>query len=101
MVPFSVRDRPLDYGSPKLERYNGVSSIEIQGQAAQGKSTGRRWRDGKLAKKLPDRYRLFVDRPVVPGNPVRFAGADPVAISILVVFLCLAALYESWSIRSR
>ncbi|WP_186144675.1 efflux RND transporter permease subunit, partial [Burkholderia gladioli] len=56
MVPFSAFSTGhWSYGSPKLERYNGVSSIEIQGQAAEGKSTGQAMAAMEaLASKLPE-----------------------------------------------
>ena len=87
------------YGSPRLERYNGLSSMNIQGAPAPGKSSGQAM-DAmeKLAAKLP------------PGIGFEWTGLSAqeresgnqapalYAISILVVFLLLAALYESWSI---
>jgi multidrug efflux pump len=100
MVPFDAfaRTRWL-FGSPKLERYNGVSSMEIQGQAAAGKSSGEAMSEiQKLAAKLPNGIGYewtglsFQER--LAGSQAPFLYA----ISILVVFLSLAALYESWSI---
>ncbi|HTH97996.1 MAG TPA: efflux RND transporter permease subunit [Stellaceae bacterium] len=100
MVPFSsFTTTKWTYGSPKLERYNGVSSIEIQGQPAPGKSTGDTINAMvQLSKKLP------------PGFGYEWTGMSyqellsgaqaPLlyTISIIVVFLALAALYESWTI---
>ncbi|MDE1179841.1 efflux RND transporter permease subunit [Paraburkholderia sp.] len=100
MVPFSaVASTEWTYGSPKLERYNGISAIEIQGQAAAGKSTGQAM-DAmqKLVAKLPKGIGYewtglsFQERQSGSQAPILYG------ISILVVFLCLAALYESWSI---
>jgi len=98
MVPFtSFASGAWSYGSPKLERYNGVSSVEIQGQAALGQSTGQAMAAmQRLAQKLP------------PGVGYEWTGVSlqqqqsgsqaPIlyGLSILVVFLSLAALYESW-----
>ena len=100
MVPFSAfASGHWAYGSPKLERYNGISSIEIQGQAAPGKATGQAMTAmEKIAAKLPDGIGYewtglsFQERQSGSQAPILYA------ISILVVFLCLAALYESWSI---
>jgi hydrophobe/amphiphile efflux-1 (HAE1) family protein len=87
------------YGSPRLERYNGLSSMNIQGSPAPGKSSGQALAAmEKIAAQLP------------PGVGFEWTGLSAqeresgnqapalYAISILVVFLLLAALYESWSI---
>ena len=100
MVPFSaVASTEWTYGSPKLERYNGISAVELQGAAGSGKSTGQAMDEmQKLAAKLPagigyDWTGLsFQERQSGSQAPILYG------ISILVVFLCLAALYESWSI---
>ncbi|CAG9191143.1 multidrug efflux pump RND permease AcrB [Paraburkholderia sabiae] len=100
MMPLtSVASGHWIYGSPKLERYNGISSLEIQGQAAQGKSTGQAMSAMEaLAAKLPQGIGYewtglsFQERQSGSQAPILYG------ISILVVFLCLAALYESWSI---
>ena len=100
MVPFtSFATGHWDWGSPKLERYNGVSSSEIQGQAAPGQSTG---------QAMAEMERLMKDLPAGIGHEwtgvslqEQLSGSSaPIlyALSILVVFLCLAALYESWTI---
>ncbi|MBE2203136.1 MAG: efflux RND transporter permease subunit [Chthoniobacterales bacterium] len=100
MVPFSAFAHGYwSYGSPRLERYNGRPSMQIQGNAAHGKSTGDAMQAMEaLAAKLP------------PGigfewtglsYEERAAGAQSgflYLVSMVVVFLCLAALYESWSI---
>ncbi len=100
MVPFSAfTTGRWIYGSPRLERYNGVSSININGQGAPGVSSG----DAMLAaeeiiKQLPPGVGYqwtgmsFQERQSGNQAPALYA------ISILVVFLCLAALYESWSV---
>ncbi|MBR8129269.1 efflux RND transporter permease BpeB [Burkholderia ambifaria] len=100
MVPFGAfASGHWTYGSPKLERYNGVSAMEIQGQAAPGKSTGQAMTAMEgLAKKLP--VGIGYSWTGLSFQEIQSGSQAPVlyAISILVVFLCLAALYESWSI---
>ena len=100
MVPFSAFSvGSWIYGSPKLERYNGNSSVEILGQPAPGQSTGAALATmERLAKQLPKG--IGYDWTGLSYEEVR-AGAESgslYAISLVVVFLCLAALYESWSI---
>ena len=100
MVPFSAfATGHWTYGSPKLERYNGISAMEIQGQAAPGKSTGQAMAAMEaLAKKLPEG--VGYSWTGLSYQEIQSGSQAPIlyAISILVVFLCLAALYESWSI---
>jgi hydrophobe/amphiphile efflux-1 (HAE1) family protein len=100
MVPFSAfSDAKWGFGSPKLERFNGVPSIEILGAPAAGVSTGIAL-DAmqEYMKQLPPGFELawsglsFEERLSGSQAPALYA------ISLLVVFLCLAALYESWSI---
>ena len=100
MVPFSAFvTSHWVYGSPRLERYNGLPSMEILGEAAPGKSTAEAMAlMEQLATKLPTGIGFdwtgmsYQER--LSGNqaPALYA------ISLIVVFLCLAALYESWSI---
>ncbi|MBF7980043.1 MULTISPECIES: multidrug efflux RND transporter permease subunit AcrB [Rahnella] len=100
MVPFSAfSSAKWEYGSPRLERYNGLPSMEILGQPAPGKSSGDAMAMMEsLASKLPNGIGFdwtglsYQER--LSGNqaPALYA------ISLIVVFLCLAALYESWSI---
>lgn len=87
------------YGSPRLDRYNGVSGVEIQGGPARGYSSGDAMIEvGKIAAKLPAgiglQYTGLSYEERLSGNQ----APSLYAISIIVVFLCLAALYESWSI---
>ncbi len=100
MVPFSsFMSTKWEYGSPRLERYNGYSSLQIVGEAASGESTGTAM-DAmeKLVKQLPDGLGLewtgmsYQERLSGSQAPALYA------LSLLIVFLCLAALYESWSI---
>ncbi len=104
MVPFSAfASGEWTYGSPRLERYNGIASANIQGTPAPGVSSG----DAMLAMeeiigKLPS---MGLD-----GFDYEWTGlsleerdsgnqtAPLLVLSMLIVFLCLAALYESWSI---
>jgi hydrophobe/amphiphile efflux-1 (HAE1) family protein len=100
MVPFSAISKGTWItGSPKLERYDGISSIEILGQPAAGLSTGAALtKMEELAAKLP--VGIAYDWTGLSYEEKR-AGAQSgslYAISLVVVFLCLAALYESWSI---
>jgi multidrug efflux pump len=100
MVPFtSFASGSWSYGSPKLERYNGVSSVEIQGQAAARKSTGQAMTEmQKLMQKLP--AGIGYEWTGVSLQEQQSGSQAPLlyALSILVVFLSLAALYESWTV---
>jgi multidrug efflux pump len=86
-------------GSPKLDRYNGLPSMKIAGGAAPGRSTGEAMAAmEEVAKKLPPGIGFewsgtsFEERQSGTQAPLLFA------VSLVVVFLCLAALYESWSV---
>lgn len=100
MVPFSAFSTAhWEYGSPRLERYNGLPSMEILGQAAPGKSTGEAMAMmEELAGKLPTG--IGYDWTGMSYQERLSGNQAPAlyAISLIVVFLCLAALYESWSI---
>ena len=88
------------YGPTRLERYNGLPPMEIQGSPAPGESTGDgHGADGGAGQAAAARHRLRMDR-AFPTRRRRRAGAAGTlyALSLLVVFLCLAALYESWSV---
>ena len=100
MVPFSAfATSHWDYGSPRLERYNGVPAVNIQGQAAPGYSTGDAMQAmEEMLGKLP--AGLSIEWTGMSYQE-RMAGSQApalYALSLLVVFLCLAALYESWSV---
>ncbi|WP_313412134.1 efflux RND transporter permease subunit, partial [Rhodospirillum rubrum] len=100
MVPFSAfTDVHWIYGSPRLERYNGQSSRKIAGQPAPGMSTGAAMAEMEaMAAKLPPGFGYewtglsYEERLSGSQAPALYA------LSIIVVFLCLAALYESWAI---
>lgn len=100
MVPFSAfSSAKWQFGSPRLERYNGQPSMQIQGQAAPGRSTGEAMNMmEELAAQLPAGIGYdwtgmsYQER--LSGNQ----ASSLYVISLIVVFLALAALYESWSI---
>ena len=100
MIPFSAfSSAHWAYGSPKLERFNGNSSLEFLGAPAPGKSSGDALKAMEsLVSKLPKGIGYdwtglsFEERLSGSQAPALYA------ISITIVFLCLAALYESWSI---
>ncbi|WJN60259.1 efflux RND transporter permease subunit [Pseudomonas sp. SO81] len=100
MVPFSAfASGEWIYGAPKLSRYNGVPAIEILGEPAPGHSSG---------EAMAAVEQIIAQLPAGIGYSwtglsyeERLSGAQApalYALSLLVVFLCLAALYESWSI---
>jgi HAE1 family hydrophobic/amphiphilic exporter-1/multidrug efflux pump len=100
MVPFSsFVTGKWEYGSPRLERYNGRSSMEILGAPAPGVSSGVAMAAiEEMAKKLPEGIGL---EWTGLSYEERMAGAQTTllyGVSLLIVFLCLAALYESWTI---
>ncbi|MBV8034055.1 efflux RND transporter permease subunit, partial [Roseateles sp.] len=100
MVPFSAFGTAhWEKGSPRLERYNGLPAVEVLGQPAPGKSSGAAMKAVEgIAAQLPPGVGLswtglsYQERLTGDQAPMLYA------ISLLVVFLCLAALYESWSI---
>lgn len=104
MVPFSgFAKGEWTYGSPRLERYNGVSSVNIQGTPAPGVSSG----DAMLAMeeivaKLPSMGLSGFDYEwtglSLEERDSGSQSAPLLLLSLLIVFLCLAALYESWSV---
>lgn len=100
MVPFSAfASGRWIYGSPRLERYNGFSSTQLMGQAAPGLSSGDAMQAmAELSAKLPEGFGFewsgISRQEKESGDQAPFLYA----LSILVVFLCLAALYESWSV---
>ncbi|WP_312480564.1 multidrug efflux RND transporter permease AcrD [Kosakonia cowanii] len=100
MVPFSAfATSHWQTGSPRLERYNGYAAVEIVGEAAPGVSTGTAMDVmEKLVRQLPTGFGL---EWTAMSYQERLSGAQApalYAVSLLVVFLCLAALYESWSV---
>jgi multidrug efflux pump len=100
MVPFSAfATGRWTFGSPRLERYNGTSALEVQGDAAKGASSGAAMAEiGRIVKALPGgfghEWAGLARQELLSGNQ----AAMLYALSVLIVFLCLAALYESWTI---
>ncbi|MEF1244011.1 efflux RND transporter permease subunit, partial [Vibrio campbellii] len=100
MVPFSAfATGEWTYGSPLLQRFNGLPAMNIQGGAAPGVSTGEAMAEIEaMVEKLPPGFTVnwngisYEER--LSGNQAPMLYA----LSILVVFLVLAALYESWSV---
>jgi HAE1 family hydrophobic/amphiphilic exporter-1 len=100
MVPFaSLASAHWTTGSPRLERFNGFPSMNIQGEPAQGKSSGEAMKAmEEIAMKLPQGIGFewtglsYQEKMSSAQAPLLYA------FSILVIFLCVAALYESWPI---
>ncbi|WP_313606211.1 efflux RND transporter permease subunit [Rhizobium sp.] len=100
MVPFSSFSK-LDWvtGTPQLARYNGTSAMSLEGSTKPGVSTGEAMNElERLVTELPGGYTVawqgisYQERLSGSQAPMLYA------LSVLIVFLCLAALYESWSI---
>lgn len=100
MVSFSsFASGKWTYGSPKLERYNGLPAVELLGEPAPGYSSGDAMKAvEEIAAKLPPGLNVawtglsFEERLSGSQAPALYA------LSLIIVFLCLAGLYESWSI---
>ncbi|MCS5707608.1 efflux RND transporter permease subunit [Candidatus Berkiella cookevillensis] len=100
MVPFNAfSTAEWTYGSPKLERFNGIASVNIQGATAPGVSTGQAMEEmQKIVSNVPGGFAIewsglsYEERLTGAQAPALYA------LSIIVVFLSLAALYESWTI---
>ncbi len=100
MVPFTAfSEARWIHGPTKLERYNGVSSVQILGQAAPGLSTGDAMQAmAEHAAKLPKGIGFEWSGMSLQEKKSGSQAPMLYALSILIVFLCLAALYESWSV---
>jgi HAE1 family hydrophobic/amphiphilic exporter-1 len=102
MVPFSAfASARWSLGSPKLERFNAFPSMNIQGQPAPGHSTGEAMAImEQLVSKLPQGISFdwsglsYQEKMATKQGPILYA------FSVFVIFLCVAALYESWTIPS-
>ena len=100
MVPLSSLTKvEWAYGSPQLQRYDGIPAVNIVGSAAPGYSSGDAMMEmEKMAEKLPRGIgyswsgQSLEER--ISGNQAPLLYG----VSILIIFLCLAALYESWSV---
>ncbi|HVP78363.1 MAG TPA: efflux RND transporter permease subunit [Thermodesulfobacteriota bacterium] len=87
------------YGSPKLERFNSFPSINIWGEAASGRSSGDAMRAmEEFASKLPREIGYDWTGLSYQEREAGAQAAPLYAFSILIIFLCVAALYESWTI---
>ena len=100
MVPFAAfAQTHWTYGSPRLERYNGVAAVNIQGQGAPGVSSGQAMDEiENLAKKLPQGFGIEWTTTSYQERQAGNQTAGLYLLSLVIVFLALAALYESWSI---
>ncbi|MFH8135564.1 efflux RND transporter permease subunit [Pantoea osteomyelitidis] len=100
MVPFSAfASGEWVTGSPRYERFNGISAEEIMGSPASGYSSGEAMQAvNEVAAKLPKGFRVQWHGISYEEQASGSQTTQLYAISVLVVFLCLAALYESWSI---
>jgi len=100
MVPFSAfASWHWEYGSPQLERYNGVPAMQMNGEAAPGVSSGEAMAEvERIVSGLGEGIGLewtglsYQERLAGAQTPLLYT------LSLLIVFLCLAALYESWII---
>jgi multidrug efflux pump len=95
----SLANSHWEYGSPRLERYNGAAAIEVNGEASSGVSSGDAMKEiENLVARLPAGFSVeftgqsYEERAAGAQTPLLYG------LSLIVVFLCLAALYESWSI---
>jgi multidrug efflux pump len=89
----------LGYGAQHRQRFNGQSAYEIQGQAANGVSSGDAMAEMiRLQQQIAPQMSYAWSGLSYQQNQA--SGQAPLlyALSVLVVFLCLAALYESWSV---
>ncbi|MCK9201404.1 MAG: efflux RND transporter permease subunit [Gallionella sp.] len=100
MVPLSeLATAKWIAGSPKLDRYNGLPAMKIAGGPAPGRSTGEAMTAmQEIADKLPPGFGF--EWSGTAREEIQSGAQAPMlfAVSLIVVFLCLAALYESWSI---
>jgi HAE1 family hydrophobic/amphiphilic exporter-1 len=100
MVPFSsFASGHWTSGSPKLERFNGFPSLNILGEAAPGRSSGEAMQAMEgFVRKLPPGIGFDWTGLSYQERQAGTQTAPLYAFSVLVIFLCLAALYESWPI---
>lgn len=100
LVPFSAFSiGSWTSGSPRLERFNANPAVNIQGNAAVGVSSGTAMKAvEEIASKLPSGFSIEWNGVSYQEKMASQAAAPLYALSLLVVFLCLAALYESWTI---
>ncbi|MBU9619392.1 efflux RND transporter permease subunit [Burkholderia multivorans] len=100
MVPFSAfSSTRWTFGPPQIERYNRELAMEMSAQTSRGVSTGQAMKAvEKIAQQLPSGFGIEWTgqsyQEVLAGSQATYLYA----ISLIVVFLCLAGLYESWSV---
>ncbi|MDR2174214.1 MAG: efflux RND transporter permease subunit [Burkholderiales bacterium] len=100
MVPFSAfTSSKWEYGSPRLERFNGLPAVKISGQAVQGVSSGTAMSQiESLVGELPTGFGSEWSGVSFEEKAAGDKAMLLFILSAVVVFLCLAALYESWAI---
>jgi HAE1 family hydrophobic/amphiphilic exporter-1 len=100
MVPYSTfAGGHWIYGSPKLERFNAFPSVNIQAEPAQGRSSGEAMKAmEEAAANLPRQIGFDWTGLSYQERQAGRQTAPLYAFSVLVIFLCLAALYESWTV---
>jgi len=99
MVPVSAfSSAHWEFGSPQLERFNRVPAVNISGEAAHGVSSGAAMQAiDEIVAKLPAGFRIdwtgqsYQERAAGAQTPILYT------MSVIIVFLALAALYESWA----
>jgi multidrug efflux pump len=99
MVPVSAfSSAHWEFGSPQLERFNRVAAVNISGEAAHGVSSGAAMQAiDEIVAKLPAGFRVdwtgqsYQERAAGAQTPILYT------MSVIIVFLALAALYESWA----
>ncbi|MGB6103954.1 MAG: efflux RND transporter permease subunit [Pusillimonas sp.] len=100
MVPFSAfASGEWTYGSPKLQRFNGVPAMQIQGQPASGYTTGEAMQAiDEIMDKLPGGLGVAYNGTSYEERQTGSQAPLLYTLTVLIVFLSLAALYESWSV---
>jgi len=100
MTPFTAfSSRSWSYGSPRLERFNAFPSINIMGEAAPGRSTGEAMSAmEEIVSKLPRDIGYDWSGISYQERMAKSQTGLLYAFSMIVIFLCLAALYESWTV---
>jgi multidrug efflux pump len=100
MVPFSAfASGHWIYGSPKLERYGGIPAVEVLGQPAPGFSTGEAMAAvERIAAQMPGGMSIAWTGLSYEERAAGSQSTMLYVLSLVIVFLCLAALYESWSV---
>ncbi|RRV10489.1 efflux RND transporter permease subunit [Pseudomonas sp. v388] len=100
MVPFSAfASGKWIYGSPKLERYAGIPSVELLGTPAEGYSTGEAMAAvERVASQLPSGFEVAWTGLSYEERAAGSQSTMLYVLSLIIVFLCLAAMYESWSV---